>query len=140
MKSYSAHEFFYDFSFIDYNRDYILEFEKPTLEGFTCPKKVLLANDLKIFSMKPTTNTMNSLQIVIGSFNGEKDQYGIYGECKFVSDKIYEISNELFNIGFQLAPIGDLMYTGTNQIIEYFLRGLYLKPIALPKNKNLGLS
>jgi len=133
--SYSPYEFFYDYSFSDYNyaSSYVLTYRQKLTDTLYCPDRIILNKELLVLTYEPDPNDNMSFSLqndVLGVFNACKDRIGVFGSYKFLNNEMNKVLHELYLQGiYKMAPWGTVIYNQDDQVMEYVLKALYLKNI-----------
>lgn len=121
--TYSASEFFYDRSFKDYEKNYVLKYHDRINDRIVCPTNIVYD---QIF-ITPFKNENVSKNNMIGVFNPTRDEIGIYGSYMIdnwlgmMIKKLFEESDCIF------SPIGYGFYNQNHEIVTYYLQGLHIR-------------
>lgn len=125
--NFSITEFFYDTSFDDYYRFYLLKHNE-LFEGKKIKKIVTLTDNVNILTKQPCKD-LNILKFTIGKFSVFQDSIGVYGHCHFQNDNIKNVILSLISEGYSLAPYGTIMLSASNEILKYYLSAVYIKNV-----------
>ena len=125
--NFTISEFFYDRSFDDYYRFYLMKFNEP-FEGKKIKKIITPAENINILTKQPSKD-INLMKSVIGKFSVFQDNIGVYGHCHFLNDNVKEVILSLISAGYSLAPHGTIMMSSNNEILKYYLSAVYMKNV-----------
>jgi hypothetical protein len=129
--NFSISEFFYDRSFDDYYRFYLMKFNEP-FEGKKLGKIIMPTANINILTscpkdIKNNNNNIDILKTSIGKFTVFQDSIGVYGHCHFFNDSIKNVVLSLISEGYSLAPHGISIMSSENEILKYLLSAVYVK-------------
>jgi hypothetical protein len=134
MKKYikytsNNNEFFYDNQFEDYEKMYLFKYNDYYNELYTnvkYSKNIIFSSDVFITHSKPE-NLELSLFDVIGLFYPFKDNIGVYGKIKYITNNF--ITQQTFYDALEYAtldPIGIATLNGTT-MVSYHLYSVYIE-------------
>jgi hypothetical protein len=119
-------EFFYNSSFDDYEKIYILKYSDIYNLNYTYTKNIKFSNDILITHVEPE-NFQLSLYDIIGIFYPTKDDIGIYGTFKYIKNNF--LAQETFFKNLEYADINPLGIATIENLVmtDFHLYGIYLK-------------